>query len=171
MNKKIALFIIALITTFQINAQSNLSIDAGFNAGYHNNLFNSPETYIDGNGDLLEKDALYSSDFFGGFDWGIEFETLTRKKHKFSIENAGKFRKYYDLTEANSSSIGLGSKYQYRISNRLSFALEGEVESAIIFFLPFLVNLCIVKQNTKWNAPMHYVFVFRQIHILSYWGI
>jgi len=126
--KKVVPFIILIaLLSIEVNAQSKFYADAFVNAGFENNVFNSPESYDDGT-TLFGKKDLVVSGGFAEYGWGLKYKTVLNKKHKISIKNAGDFKTFIGVANANQWGANLKGQYLYEKSKKLSFGYNLELD-------------------------------------------
>ena len=124
MKKAYTLFLLLAILSTKIYAQSSISADGRLNIGFENNVFNSPELYLDRAGTLFQKSDLVESDGFTEFGWKFKYRSILKKKHKISIQNTGSFKNFFSLANANQRGTDLKGKYIYKKSRRLQFGYK-----------------------------------------------
>ncbi|MBD3224354.1 MAG: hypothetical protein GF313_06460 [Caldithrix sp.] len=106
-------------------AQLEYEISTFYQAGYENNIFHSPTSYIDRDGTVFNEDALVQSDVLNEFGWDAELERELNDKHRFRLENSGWLRRYSTVKSAKQAVFDLELKYDFDLNRRID--LGGEI--------------------------------------------
>lgn len=125
--KSLRIIITGLLVAFAapVFAQLEYELSTFYQAGYENNIFHSPTSYIDRDGVLFDEDALIQSDALNGFGWDAELEREFNDKHRFRLENSGWLRRYSTAKSANQADFDLELKYDLDLNRRID--LGGEI--------------------------------------------
>lgn len=122
-----ALLLVSSLSFTQIYAQT-ITAEGRINSGFENNIFHSPESYLDRVGTLYDKNDLIVSDGLVEFNWELGYKTTIKKNHKIRIEGSGETKNYFSTPLANTAQIMLQGKYKYVMSDKLKLGYNLELE-------------------------------------------
>ena len=120
--------LLLLAVTFSATAQTSYKLKFSYERGYEDNLYHSPETYIDANDDFFPSSQLLVDDMFNDYRWRLGAKHKFNKKNQLRLEYSSWLRRYENYKNANQSSHMLKSYFRHTFSKKINGTIYGRYQ-------------------------------------------